>query len=355
MPKPVRTIFMTIVILVGFSLLFMAGFLGFLTMTEFSPEGKSNPEINGKGKPMDPSRREFTFFTWNIGYSGLGQEMDFFYEGGTLVRPEKEQCSRYFEGIKRMVQANDTADFIFLQEVDVHSKRSWYCDEFAALSNILPDYFNVFAQNYGSMFIPIPLPNPMGRVKAGLACYLKMKQESAEVRYYKTDLSWPKRLAFLKRCFVLLRFGLDNGKDLVVLNTHNSAYDSSGVWRKIELSALDSAMKSEYMRGNYVIAGGDWNINPRGFNSSTVASGDAVISLDRLIEPSFLPGWQFVFDPNQPSNRNLDMPYKKGVTKTTIIDFFVLSPNVEVRCVSTIPTGFACSDHQPVVMGVRLK
>jgi endonuclease/exonuclease/phosphatase family metal-dependent hydrolase len=118
---------------------------------------------------------------------------------------------------------------------------------------------------------------------------------------------------------------------------------------------LDSAMISEYERGNYVITGGDWNSNPRGFNFATIATGDKVTVIEPPVESDFLPGWQFIFDPSKPSNRYVDTPYKKGVTQTTIIDFFVVSPNVEVTRVTTIPLGFAYSDHEPVVMKVRLK
>jgi endonuclease/exonuclease/phosphatase family metal-dependent hydrolase len=125
--------------------------------------------------------------------------------------------------------------------------------------------------------------------------------------------------------------------------------------RKRELAILDSTMKSEFRRGNYVVAGGDWNSNPRGFNVSSIASGDQVTGVDPPIESGFLAGWQFVFDPSQPSNRFADIPYRKGLTRTTIIDFFVVSPNIEVKSVTTISSGFTYSDHEPVVMRIRLK
>jgi hypothetical protein len=121
------------------------------------------------------------------------------------------------------------------------------------------------------------------------------------------------------------------------------------------LETLDSTMKAEYQAGNYVVAGGDWNSNPRGFSTSSVITGDLVTRIDPPVESGFLPGWQFVFDPARPSNRFADIPYRKGVTRTTIIDFFVVSPNIEIKHITTIPAGFACSDHEPVVMGVRLK
>ena len=355
MSKTLIDILRIMAIVVGLFVLSVLAFLAFLTLTEFSPALKSSPVIKGKGQPMDAAKREFTMLSWNIGYGGLGKEMDFFYDGGRLVMPRKNQFDRYFDGIKKEILAHDTADFILLQEVDVQSKRSWNYDEFAALSGLLPGFFNMFAQNYGSFYIPFPFNDPIGRVKAGLACYSKLKAASSETHYFPSDRSWPKRLAFLRRCFVILRFQLDNGRELVILNTHNSAYDPAGVWRKKEMSLLDSVMRHEYQLGNYVVAGGDWNSNPRGFNGDLVDSGDPVFRIEPSVEPGFLPGWQFVYDPQLPSNRNVDMAYRKGITKTTIIDFFVVSPNVGVLKVKTMSLGFADSDHNPVMMGIRLK
>jgi endonuclease/exonuclease/phosphatase family metal-dependent hydrolase len=343
-----------LVIFAGGFILFALGLIGYLMVTEFSPPKTVVPAVGATGRLIDPSQREFTFLTWNIGYAGLGNESDFFYDGGKMVIPEQSACNRYFTGIKNLVKANDTIDFIFLQEIDSYSKRSWYVDEVEGLAALLPAFSSVYAKNYDCRFVPMPVRNPMGRVVSGLATYSQFMPVQAVGQYYDAYFPWPMRLAFLKRCFVLLRFGLDNGKDLVIINTHNSAFDSTGALRKRELEILDSTMKTEYQRGNYVVAGGDWNSNPRGFSVSSVVSGDLVTHIDPPVESGFLPGWKFVFDPAQPSNRFADIPYKKGLTRTTIIDFFVVSPNIEVERVATIPTGFAYSDHEPVVMVVKL-
>jgi endonuclease/exonuclease/phosphatase family metal-dependent hydrolase len=355
MSKFLKTVYLVVGIAVGLPVLGVLALLGYLSLTEFSPDKHVAPEICGNGRMMDPSQREFTFFTWNIGYAGMGRETDFFYDGGKMVIPGKEMTTRYFSGIKNLVKANDTVDFIFLQEIDQLAKRSWYIDEVAGLDKVLPGFSRAFAINYDCRYVPMPVQQPMGKVVAGLASYSQIKPARAEVQYYDAFFAWPKRLAFLKRCFVALRFGLDNGKELVVINTHNSAFDSTGALRKRELFILDSVMQVEYKNGNYVVAGGDWNSNPRGFSPSSVIQGDKVVNIEPPVESGFLPGWQFVYDPAKPSNRFADIPYAKGVTRTTIIDFFVVSPNIEVKTVTTIPTGFAYSDHEPVKMAVRLK
>ncbi|MEI7726363.1 MAG: endonuclease/exonuclease/phosphatase family protein [Bacteroidota bacterium] len=355
MPKLFHIVVWALGIFAGCSILLVMGLLVFLTLTEFTPANHSVPEIKGNGKNFDPLQRDFTFLTWNIGYAGLGSDQDFFYDGGKSVMPDKEQCARYFDGIKKQVKANDSINFLFLQEIDICAKRSWKTDEVAGLAALLPSFSSVYATNYDCRFVPMPVQNPMGKVVAGLATYSQFRPQKAEVQYYDAFFPWPKRLAFLKRCYVMLRFGLANGKELVIVNTHNSAFDSTGALRKRELAILDSALQSEYQRGNYVVVGGDWNSNPRGFNIASIVTGDQVTNIDPPIEPNFLPGWQFVFDPAKPSNRFLDMSYQKGVNKTTIVDFFVVSPNIEVTHVTTIPMGFAYSDHEPVKMAVRLK
>ena len=172
---------------------------------------------------------------------------------------------------------------------------------------------------------------------------------------FGTKYSWPKRLVFLKRCFLVSRFHLNDGKDLVIINTHNLVFDEEGKLRKKEMEKLNKFILKEFRKGNYIVAGGDWNQNPRGFQAGEILSGDQVKEIVPLIDPGFLPGWQFVYDPTLPTNRDVDHFYQKGVTKTTIIDFFVVSPNIEVKSVKTIATGFENSDHQPVLVQIKLK
>jgi endonuclease/exonuclease/phosphatase family metal-dependent hydrolase len=330
-------------------------FLIYLTVTDFHPAEKETILIRGNGMLLPPLKNDFTFLTWNIGYSGLGEKMDFFYEGGTRVRPDNKEFAGYLDGICKCLSAMDSIDFILLQEVDTHSKRSYFTDEIAEIGNILPRRCSLFAKNYDSRFVPVPLYNPMGRVVSGIVCFPKFRPIAAERIDFGTQFSWPKQLVLLKRCMMVMRYKLTSGKELVIVNLHNSTYDQGGTLRKRELKKLHSFVLSEYLKGNYVITGGDWNTNPREFLTKSVTSGDLAKVIYPLLDSTFLPGWRFAFDPSIPSNRDVDMPYQKGKTKTTIIDFYIVSPNVEVESVHTIATGFRYSDHQPVVMKISLK
>jgi exonuclease III len=55
-----------------------------------------------------------------------------------------------------------------------------------------------------------------------------------------------------------------------------------------------------------------------------------------------------------PTNRRVSKPYDRSSSLTTIIDFYLLSPNIEVNHIKTVDLDFRYSDHQPVHLQVEL-
>lgn len=158
----------------------------------------------------------------------------------------------------------------------------------------------------------------------------------------------------LDRCFLVDRYPLAGGKDLLVINTHNSAYDD-GSLRKGQMDYLHSFLMEEYALGNYIVAGGDWNQTPFGFRSRFKEDVFDTIQLS-YIPKDYLPAdWTWLFDPSTPTNRRVDRPYRAGISRTTVIDFFLLSPNLESLYVRGIDLDFSPSDHQPVLAGFGLR
>lgn len=335
------------------ALVSILGFGAFLIVTEFTPSAVSSPEKVGVGSPVPPAGDTLVFLTWNIGYAGLDREMDFFYDGGTRVRPARAASAENLRGIRSFLAGESRrASFILLQEVDRDSKRSWRNDQFADLAAGLPGWAGRFGTNYDCPFVPVPLSGPVGKVLSGVATFSASRPAFSEVRYFRQHVEWPRRLVFLKRCYLVSRYPAKGGRELVVFNVHNSAFDSSGLLRRHEMTLLDSAMRAEYEKGNRVIAGGDWNINPPGFHPGTVAGGDRAVSVQPPFDTTFFKGWRFAFDPARPTNREVNRSYRKGETGTTTIDFFVVSPNVDVLHTEVVPCGFRYSDHEPVRMTV---
>jgi len=322
-------------------------------MSEFNPEKISPLKIENQSNKIITDSTEISFVSWNIGYSGLGKEMDFFYEEGEMVRPTKKLNKKYFAGIAEFVLENKETDFFLFQEVDLDSKRSFHFNQYESIGNLLTSHSSVFANNYKSWYVPIPLTKPMGKVSSGMATFSKFKPIESNRISTPGSHDWPTRLFMLKRCLIVSKYKLENGKNLVVINIHNSAFSDEDELRKKELALLKDLLLEEYEKGNSVIAGGDWNQNP-----ATMKEFDFKKYIGRKnwpIEAGFLPAnWNWVYDASLPTNRSVNIPFDKSKTETTLIDFFVTSPNIEVLEVKTIDLEFEHSDHLPVRIRVKL-
>ena len=66
------------------------------------------------------------------------------------------------------------------------------------------------------------------------------------------------------------------------------------------------------------------------------------------------PDWIWAYDPATPTNRRVAVPYERAHSLTTIIDYYLLSPNIHLIDVKTAEVDFNYSDHQPVKLKVTL-
>lgn len=353
-------------ILLGLAGLFSL-FLIIETLTDFKPEPVEKVENIGNARKISDADSILSISTWNIGYFGLGKDCDFFYDGGKMTRPGKAQYLKYSVQALKYLERTNKSDFYFFQEVDLNSERSYHDNQVEKIRGTFPAYESAVAINYKVHFVPMPPRKPMGKVKSGLLS-LSAFASSENSRYsFPGGYSWPTQIFMLDRCFLLKRIPLPSGKDLVLINTHNEAFDD-GSHRKKQLALLKDLMLAEYAAGNYVVTGGDWNQNPVGYFEAisgaegtgdlpdTFSTRDNARLMEPAIEQDFFPeGWLWVFDPQTPSNRDVNQPYTKGKTPTTIIDFFVVSPNVSVIFIKTEDLGFEWADHQPVRMRFKIK
>ncbi len=342
-----------IICLGGILLIYILSVFLFALLSEFKPNKVEKLTIQGTGEKIIRTNEHLQLLTWNIGYGGLGKEMDFFYEGGKMVRPDESLSKHYLQGITDFLKNQDSIDFIILQEVDFDSKRSYYFDQSQMIADVLPDHNKVTTVNYFSKYVPVPFINPMGKVKSGLISY------SIYLPIEATRISTPgeytllKRLFMLKRCLLVSRYKTDNNKELVVINLHNSAFEDADALRKEELNLIRQLIVEEYAKGNYVIAGGDWNQNPPDLNLNKIKKYKtrSVWPIDK----DFLPeDWIWTFDASVPTNRDVHEPFSIQTTTCTILDYFVTSPNIEVINIKAVDLEFELSDHQPVIITIRL-
>lgn len=349
--KMLKFILKSILVLI---VLFIA-FVIYASLTNYQPKPTSNIYTSESPDTIDVNSN-ISLMIWNIGYCGLSADMDFFYDGGKQVRTSKQNVLANFEAVKALLKQNDTLDFILLQEVDVKSKRSYRINQLEAFKNLLPDFVAYFGKNYDVKFVPSPITNPLGKVKSGLLSFSQNTPKSV-IRYsFPGNYSWPVSLFMLDRCFLVKRYPTNNGKELIVINTHNSAYDD-GSLKKQQMEYLKKFLLAEFEKGNYIIVGGDWNQNPPDVDYSELKENSPTKRFVlNPIDLDYLPkSWNWVYDPSTPTNRYLNAPYQKGKTITPIIDFYLMSPNIKPQFIKTLDLDFQNTDHQPVVSIVYLE
>ena len=329
---------------------YVLGIIAFGTLTERHFEDEISLGIH-TNTPTFYNDSTFEFITWNVGFFGLGEESDFFYDGGNDVFQSKKTVAKNMNGALDFVSYNPSIDFFLFQEVDSFSWRSQKLNFLEEVDLLEGTYQSHFGLNYASKFVPIPIVNPMGPTYGGLFSMSKYIVEEAFRYDLRTESLWPKRLFFLKRCFLTQRIKLHE-KDLVVVNIHNSAYDKSGEKKNKEMNQLLDFAVAEYQKGNAVVIGGDWNQSPPNYEAKNMPENFLNASFTDADIPK---GWKWVADVNTPTNRKLDKPYSKELSHTSVVDHFLVSPNVKVDSVKVIDMDFAYSDHQPVYLKVTVK
>ena len=351
--------------LLSLLLLYIISVLLYGTFTDYQPEDRIELEhIKSVDQVVDPDS-SLSFTIWNLGFGGLGKESDFFYDnghfffsGGKKTRTPQPLVEKNVKGILEVIDTLQS-DFFLLQEVDRPSRRSHYFDQFGAIGDLLPRHASTFATNFNVDFVPIPVLEPWrayGKANSGLASFTRFQPKESIRIQLPGEFSWPKRVFSLDRCLNLQRFDLPNGKSLVVVNVHNSAYDKNGALKNQQLDFIKELLVQEYEKGNYVIAGGDWNMCPPYFRFDGFMPGRTQgYTQMNIPDDLFPPNWRWVYDATLPSNRKTKTTYLPGQTFVTVIDFYLVSPNIQVKKVRAVNTDFAYSDHQPVWVEVELR
>ena len=361
MKKIIRII--SFVILVA--IIAVGSIVGYLTVDEYNPQDVESLAISGNSQRSVAIGSPVKIMSWNVGYGALGDNADFFMDGGKMVNTaSKDRVYANLTGIMKEVEAV-SPDIVFVQEMDRNSARSHFVDEVEYLSSNSPASVfngqNAFAYNFKVAFVPLPVP-PIGKVEAGIGTFSEYKMDSSIRLKLPCPFTWPLRTMNLKRCLQISRIPvLNSDKELVLVNLHLEAYDD-GEGKVAQTNMLKEVLREEIEKGNYVIAGGDFN---QTFSKTDTSAYPAVEGADwqpGLIDESvFGDGLIFYMDSAVPSCRSLDRVLATADSKDPadfqyyILDGFIVSSNIDVETVYTDDLGFVSSDHNPVIMDFKLK
>ena len=367
LPKALKRTLQVIGIVLLVVIVVIVGYIVYLEATYYRVADETKLDIENNPNTELAAGTTYTMATYNIGFGAYTPDYTFFMDEGetnegvktvgthstAVSRESVEACTN--GAINALKELNP--DFLLLQEVDVDSTRSYNVNQKAAVESAFPSLSSTFASNFHSGYLAYPFGDPHGIVNAGLLVCGAAHGADA-IRYsYPIDEDFPTKFFDLDRCFVVERLPVANGRQLVLINSHMSAYSKDGSLRERQLATLCGILEKEAATGNYVIAGGDWNHALCGSARMYQSNFQVPTWVSETFDESLLPaGFTVVRADNietVPTCRNNDVPYEKGYTYTVTVDGFVVSSNVKATA-RNIDTGFEYSDHNPVLMTFEL-
>lgn len=297
----------------------------------------------------------YNIMTYNIGFGAYTPEYSFFMDGGKYSRAMSEDAVLAdIAGITEVIERSGV-DFIFLQEVDVDGTRTYHINELDLINQFLKGYYYTSAVSYDSTYLLYPIWEPHGKNKAVMATYSKAPIADSVRRSLPVADGFSK-LFDMDRCYTVTKVPTANEKMLCLYNVHLSAYTDDDELKNAQLNMLLSDMANEYKMGNYVVCGGDFNMNLKKEDK------DSDFSWAKAFPREVLPsGFSLGIDVSKDDDtehdscRNANEPYNKDTTFTVTTDGFIVSDNIKVNFYNNANWEYAYSDHDPVVMQIILK
>ena len=354
--KIILTVFLSVIVLLAAYVVYV--------LVSYHRIGSGTLESSGEGTLSLSPDTPYTVVSYNIGFGAYESDYGFFMDGGKQSWAwSKERLDSNLRNIAAYLE-NQDAPIVLLQEVDIDSTRSYHMDERAYLNDTLNSdadpRCSVFCQNYDSPFLFYPIYQPHGTSKSGLMTFSRFSIREAARIEFPVESGLTKFLD-LDRCYSKSRLPLDQSnsgsehRELIVYNFHLSAYTSDGLIANTQLQILLEDIGEEYGRGNYCIAGGDFNKSllkdyfgdPGGLTWAQPIPEDLLADYPvTLVAP-------LDEDHPVPSCRNADGPYTEDQFVLTV-DGFLVTNNITVLSQEVLDTGFRYSDHNPVRMTVSL-
>ena len=387
MNKRVKKALITTGAVIGTFILIAGGYVGYIFLS-YKRIGNRVLSVQRKSELEEVSiGTVYKAMSYNIGFGAYSQDYTFFLDEGydenghktcgyySTAKSEKEVVFNTRGAIATALESE--ADFIFFQEVDTDSTRSYHLNQDKEIMRAYPMYDHVHAVNFHTAFLPYPLYDMHGEVHAGLTTISKYQIQSAYRHQYTIADDFSK-IFDLDRCFSSHVINVQGGKKLYIVNSHMTAYSSNAeLIRKKQSAELQTFLDAVKAEGNYAIVGGDWNhdlltYNPdfaytpelghRPFDETKKTPDWMSNFFDETGVALIKDGYKVIASDNYPTCRNNDITWQPGKTFTCVVDGFIVSENIEIVSHENIQTkqgnkgldGFAFADHDPATITFRL-
>lgn len=197
--------------------------------------------------------------TYNIKFGG--GRIDFFFDCfGDRAVMDSSEVLQNLQQLAIIINQIDP-DILFLQEVDVDSKRSAHIDQVQWLLDRTTLSHAVYAPQWKSRHIP---SNGLGKMNSGMA--IMAKHELVTPKYcplpLRTDQNFLVRYFYLRRGILEAKMFVD-GQPINLATTHAEAYGQDGT-KLMHLAKLLEVLEAIDKNGELFVFGGDLNALPPG-------------------------------------------------------------------------------------------
>ncbi|MFP4136226.1 MAG: endonuclease/exonuclease/phosphatase family protein [Candidatus Acetothermia bacterium] len=287
--------FKVLTVILGVLLVLFLAFVGWIWFTTFQPDQVQPASLTSSDNLAQvPKAEKIKLLSWNVQFMA-GKGYDFYYEGGPDTRPSSEDIAETTEEVARVIKEEDP-DIVLLQEVDDGARRTDHEDQLENLLEKLPAEYGAHSSAFYWKAAFSPHPEILGSVGMKLSVISKFKIGNA----FRHQLSlkpdnWFVRQFDLKRAVLEVRFPRRKGRDLVVFNTHLTAFTFGSDVRRRQLREVHQLVREKSSEGVPWILGGDFNLLPPGKGNKDEEG--------EVIRPLFddfgaVPGYEEVNGPN---------------------------------------------------------
>lgn len=338
--------------------LVLAGYVAYVFIAYYRLPDNIQLDVNNVSSGPVQTDTVYTITTYNVGFGAYSRDYSFFMDGGKYSWAySKDEAVKNINGAVAVITSLNP-DFAFFQEVDTNSTRSYHVDQVGQLGGSFSGYASVYAQNYDSPFLFYPFSQPIGKSVSGIVTYSKYAMTTSLRRSLPVETGLMKLLD-LDRCYNVTRLPVSDGKELILINVHLTAYMTDVTIGEEQLRMLFEDAKREYNAGNYVVIGGDFNKDILGDSPQLFNTRTDVANWAKPMNKTLIPAGFAALRPENetdihPTSRDCDTGYIEGVTFVTAIDGFIVSDNVIQVHEEIIDTDFTNSDHNPVLLQFSL-
>ncbi len=222
-------------------------------------------ERRGNAPRAEPEPDVLRLMNYNLKFAGA--RIDFFFDcHGDRVLMSRDEVRQNLAGLAAKINQVDP-DVLFVQEIDVNSKRAAFVDELAWLLEHTAFEFAYYASQWKADFVP---SDGLGAVDSGNAILSKFPLENG-VRIslpLRSDQGALERYFYLRRNLLVVDLVVSGREPIALVGVHTEAYAKDGT-KRLHIERFTRELDTLAERG-LVVGAGDLNTLPPG---STQVSG----------------------------------------------------------------------------------